>query len=31
MSGVQSTSDLATEDKKPQPGKEAFKIERFGK
>ena len=31
MSGVQSTSDLAMEDKKPQPGKEAFKIERFGK
>jgi twitching motility protein PilT len=31
MSGVQSTSDLALEDKKPQPGKEAFKIERFGK
>ena len=31
MSGVQSTSDLALEDKKPQPGKEAFKVERFGK
>jgi len=31
MSGVQSTSDLAMEDKKPQPGKEAFKVERFGK
>ena len=31
MSGVQSTSDLVMEDKKPQPGNEAFKIERFGK
>jgi twitching motility protein PilT len=31
MSGVQSTSDLAMEDKKPQPGKDAFKVERFGK
>src|SRR3990170_3622927 len=31
MSGVQSTSDLALEDKKPQPGKEAFQVERFGK
>jgi twitching motility protein PilT len=31
MSGVQSTSDLALEDRKPQPGKEAFKVERFGK
>ena len=31
MSGVQSTSDMAMEDKKPQPGKEAFKVERFGK
>ena len=31
MKGVQSTSDLALEDRKPQPGKEAFQVERFGK
>ena len=31
MSGVQSTSDLAMEDKKSQPAKDAFKVERFGK